>query len=341
MQCNSSSRYSRDVSIQRVGSISITNVTFSNCKLGLRGNSVSIVWSDFIDAIYGGVEISSSSSVVIEQVSFNNSQDSSLDVTDSRNVEISNSLFTNMHGRGSVIDIHNITGSISDCSFHNNSAKSSGIVIGRGKNSVHVTKSIFTENTVSSSFDAVLQFRSDYVEVTRSNFSGNVADVFGGIIGTYNVSGFVSCCYFHNNSVRVFGGIIRTEGRTSIYVTNSTFMENSASSFGGIILVDSSSDYVGVISSAFTFNRGYDGVINLDSAGEVAILASDFSHNTGPAINIDSSSGYATVDCTNFYNNSGYGYNSQNVHIKNTTFCSENFALGQQGTCAAHDCGGK
>ena len=348
VECTSSS-HSDDVSVQQVGSLSIANITFSGCRLGLRCNSVSIVQSDFTDAMHGSLFISSSSSVMIEQVTFNNSQASSynavVEITNSRNVEISHSLFTRnvVSSHKSVMAVRNITGSISYCSFHGNSAGSHGDILkGNGLNSVHVTKSTFTENTVSS-WGAILDFRSDYVEVTRSNISGNVAGAFGGIAVTYNVTGFVSCCHFQNNSAGGFGGIIVTEGQTSIYVTNSTFTENSASGFGGIILLDSSTDYVGVISSVFTFNRagGFGGVVNLDAAGEAAVLASGFSHNTAPAINVDSSSGYVTVDCTKFYNNSGNGDNSQNVHVRSTTFCSDNFALGQQGTCAAHDCGGK
>ena len=325
--CTSSPRYSGDVTTRHVGSINIANITFSGCKL----------------------EISSSSAVAIERVAFKDTQTSShttmVEITNSRNVEISHCLFAgNVAGsHGNIVDIRNITGSISYCSFHNNSAGSHGeIVKGSGQNSVRVMTSTFTDNKLSS-FSKVFDFRSDYVEITRSNFTGNVADSFGSIIETYNVTGFVSCCHFQNNSASSFGGIIVTEGQTSIYVTNSTFTENSASSFGGIILLESSSDYVGVISSVFTFNHagGFGGIVNLDAAGEVAVLASDFSHNTAPAINVDSSSGYVTVDCTNFFNNSGNGDNSQNVHIKSTSFCSDNFALGQQGTCAAHDCEGK
>ena len=427
IECTSSSR-AHDIAIQQVASINIANTTLSGCKLRLSGNSVSVVQSGFVDAVHGSLVVSSSSAVLIEHVSFNNSHTSYpnyvvVEVSASRNVEISHSLFFDnvpgVHGRvvvlrnstgsisycsfqnntadvhGSVIEMDSSNGSISYCSFRNNSADVHGNVIemrstngsisycsfhnnsivgthgniveffisnasmsycsfqnnsavphgwilaGNGQNLVQVTKSTFTDNWASS-YGGILEFRNDYhFEVSRSNFTGNIVERGGSIIEAYSAIGFVSCCYFHDNVKlsNIFGAIIRSYGRSTLHVTNSTFTENSASlnSYNsGIILVDSSSDYVGVISSVFMFNSGYDGVINLDAAGEVAVLGSDISHNACPGIVV--SSGSITVDCTHFYNNSGIGsINSQIIRITNTTFCLENFMLGQEGGCAANN----
>ena len=337
--CNSAF-YNNILFQQQVGSINIANITFSDCKLQLRAERVSIVRSNFVDAKNRIVDISRSSSVVIEQVTFDNSESSRLSITHSRDVQISHSIFTNLHGDGIVIQLHNITGSVSGCSFRNNSM-SGGIIQGSGQNSVHVTKSTFAENRAPRG--GILEFRDDIFKVTHSNFTGNVMEWYSNIIVTNNVTGLVSCCLFQNNSeVGYFGGIIQTEGKTLLYITNSTFTQNSANY--RLIHLESSGDYVGVISSVFTFNSvilglSY-GMIDL-SDGEVTVLASEFSHNTGHSIAMDGNAGYVTVDCTHFYNNTYMEMSSPQINIKNTTFCSENFALGQQGNCSAHDCEGR
>ena len=374
-----------DYSFQQVGSVSITGITFSDCRLVLAGgDSVSIAQSAFTRSIYDTLIISDFSAVTMEQVTISDARPDLVqfgfagvvNVSQCGNVELSHCLITrnvvrarsiiqmeendvsvvsNCSFHDNLVILDNPLGvifllltptvSVSDCSFQNNSVGSQGFVVAIRDGSVNVTTSTFTGNRVSLR-SAILVLSSTNAQVTRSNFTGNVVDSRG-IIQTFSMSGFISCCYFQKNSVGSGGGIIRTvSGMNSIYVTNSTFTENAASSGAGIIHVGfQGSNYVGVVSSVFTFNRvnSSEGIIISDSSatGLLSVFASDFSHNTAPAIRNDASGIEVTVDCTHFYNNSGNVESSQQINIKNTTFCLENYALGQQGACASLDCDGK
>ena len=91
---------SNDMVVDQVDSVNIANITFSGCKLGLTSNNVHIVRSDFLNAIFGTLVISSSSNVKIDHVTVSNNtflQDTSstiVQVSDSKNIEITSSVFT-------------------------------------------------------------------------------------------------------------------------------------------------------------------------------------------------------------------------------------------------------
>ena len=132
-----------------------------------------------------------------------------------------------------------------------------------------------------------------------------------------------------------------------MYITNTTFTENSATySYAGIIELIGNSVYLTIVSSLLTFNsimhQGSDyGVLAVIGGGEASIFASEFSNNFASVIAEQGGAGKVTVDCSLLFNNSVSETNDPNILIKNTTLCSDNLAIGQQATCAANNCEGR
>ena len=197
---------------------------------------------------------------------------------------------------------------------------------------VSIDRSSFKNNS-ESSFDGVLQFeRCNGIEITRCNFTNNDGS------------------NFHNNSASSFGGVIKADnGGNFLFITNSTFTNNNVGAFGGIINIDSSGDFTVIISCVFSFNNAgsFGSDVRVDGATHATVLASSFSHNRaggfGGSIKTDSRNSRATVDCTQFFNNSrNFDVEPNTLSLFNSTLCAETYALGEEGTCLDNDdCEGK
>ena len=211
------------------------------------------------------------------------------------------------------------TGFVSNCYFQNNHA--GDLIQLVGQSIMQVTDSNFMD---IYSHDMLSIESSSTIEIVHCNFSRNL----GNRIMTFNnAHGFISCCFFQHITSSYRLNYIVTEAQSSLYVANTTFRDISVRD--SIIALNSIGDQVSVVSSLFTFiDAGY--MIKSDERNNVTVLASDFSHNTGTAIG----GGHVILDCNNFFNS------SVNEPVKNTTFCSENFILGQQENCAANNCEG-
>ncbi len=164
-----------------------------------------------------------------------------------------------------------------------------------------------------------------------------------------------SCCgvedsHFHNNSASVFD---KNRQHKLALRHKFKFYRKQIGFLWGVILVEGSGDHVIVISCVFKFNTAgsFSGVINLDSSGEIQVLASEFLHHTasggvfGATIYTRSSAGGITIDCTRFLNTTANYSHSRNIIImtirdSTSESCQRRFAIGESGVCLASTCEG-
>ena len=236
-----------------------------------------------------------------------------MSISDSNNVNISNTRFLNAYNR--VLRVYN----------------SSNLTIDRSQ---------FSHNYRFVAYDCILELRSKNFAITRSNFTNNVAiHSYSDVINTRQSVGFISCCNFTNNSVKSYGAIIELSGHS--LVTNSTFLSNNLTGYSDVIRSPAT-----VISSVFQFNTlgNHGSVISLRAHGSV--LASELSHNRagryGHSIDVYSQ-GNNVISCNQFHNNSNTDNrdldSSARVLNNNSIGCGR-YAIGEDGVCTNPNCEG-
>jgi predicted outer membrane repeat protein len=92
----------------------------------------------------------------------------------------------------------------------------------------------FTSNTASSGAGGAIYTYVGELEISNSNFSGNIALDGGAIFNYYETSPTITDCNFELNEAS-YGGAIYNDDNCSPIITNTTFESNVASSYGGAI----------------------------------------------------------------------------------------------------------
>ncbi|WP_405309133.1 right-handed parallel beta-helix repeat-containing protein [Methanobrevibacter sp.] len=151
------------------------------------------------------------------------------------NVTIKNILFKNGHGIDSAVYIHS-DGTITNCTFINNSGHEGGAVFSDNFGSVENCN--FVNNTATIWGGAV--YFIDAGNVTNCNFTDNNATKYGGAVYIYS-DGTITNCTFTNNSASESGGAIYIPTDSYGTVTNCNFTNNTANSEGGAIFFYSDS----------------------------------------------------------------------------------------------------
>ena len=149
---------------------------------------------------------------------------------------------------------------------------------------ITVDKSIFFNNS-DTTYTTMIQFsQSSDIKFTRNNFTYNtISSKYGGVKFVQS-KGFVGCCNFRYNEVSsTEHGLIALQSSSLITVTNSTFDDNSVSSYSsGITTLASPGDNLVIVSSSFTTgtNNRYNRIVFLrNSATSATIIASKFVGN--------------------------------------------------------------
>ncbi|WP_407380375.1 Ig-like domain repeat protein [Methanobrevibacter sp.] len=214
---------------------------------------------------------------------------------------VENCIFINnsASNRGGAIYKNSGELKVNNSDFVNNYASEEGGAI-FSDNNVDSNNSNFVNNSASKSGGAIFM---GYGSVENCNFTDNNASCYGGAI-YYASSGSINNCIFVNNSVFYpynfnddggyddyydnefgSGGAIYNEYGSYIEVTNSSFLNNSASKNGGAILIRSGSIY----NCNLTSNVAeYGGAIYYES-GTLEVINSSFVNNS------------ASVDAGAFY----------------------------------------
>jgi predicted outer membrane repeat protein len=159
-------------------------------------------------------------------------------------------------GGGAVLDfVGNLT--VNNCSFSGNSAPCGGAIADAGGN-LTVNNCTFSGNTANGTAPGnghggaiaavpynVLPERTAYptVSINNSTFSGNTATGDGGAIYDSGLSTnfknpqmAISGCSFSGNSA-TNGGAVYLDGAIFVTISNSSFVNNTATQFGGAIRV--------------------------------------------------------------------------------------------------------
>ena len=212
----------------------------------------------------GGAIIAINSNVVIDSVLFMNNS-----------AQVGTAIFA---GKGSNISVNNSQ------FIHETSPSGFGVLTIDCDCNLHVTNSLFSNNTVS--FGVILSFTSAVSISDGSIFSSNTALFSGGTVLTYNSSLYIFGSIFVNNaSPRGKGGAIGVFGGSS-YVSDCNFIDNRARYGGVFFLFDIAEAVDGTLSCNLSNNcyinnaaDEYGGVIQM-TGGSLHITSDVFINNT-------------------------------------------------------------
>ena len=190
-----------------------------------------------------------------------------------------NTLFENnsAHDAGAIFLVYgNVDAYINNSTFINNSATTQGGAIymySGGKPSIHLSNSTFINNT-SPKGGAMLVYSTTAV-IDNCTFTDNSADR-AGALWLENGNNIVNNSYFEGNTALTndgFGGAIVHYGDFELIVDNSSFVNNSAITGGGIYYYQSSASSA-ILNSNFTNNTADkgDGVYHARYPGKMENL---------------------------------------------------------------------
>lgn len=131
--------------------------------------------------------------------------------------------------------------------FSNNGALRGGVISFGYNTSVSIVGSTFTNN--SACIGAVIAARESSFDITDSTFTNNKATCHGGVMDVTLVSLVIVSCTFISN-IGLDGGVMETLD-SSLSITNSNFLNNSANHNGGVMYVTSSSLSTSIVHNIF------------------------------------------------------------------------------------------
>ncbi len=151
--------------------------------------------------------------------------------------------------------------------------------------SVNLTDSVFTHNTATGQLigGGVACIRNASIDIIRSTFKHNYADLHGGVFYIDESVTSVEGSLFVNNSAAVDGGVFYTYVHASSYnIRGSQFTNNSAGDDGGVLFLGRVNSQVSIDESILSWNNAGD------RGGVVAIIASSM---------------FIEINITNIFNN--------------------------------------
>ncbi|KAI9094675.1 hypothetical protein DFS34DRAFT_628680 [Phlyctochytrium arcticum] len=149
-------------------------------------------------------------------------------------VNISQCTFSNNTGGSVLRPIGGSQFSIQRCAFEDNKTPENGAVLSECKGSIAFDDSTFSRNSAQTSGGAIfcnLDVHGCSIDVWRSNFTSNSADIGGGVyIDKFTETPQLRLVdvLFTNNSARKYGGAVYTGARKYFPVGNSGFINNTA-----------------------------------------------------------------------------------------------------------------
>ena len=200
-------------------------------------------------------------------------------------------------GRALYITLSNV--SIVSSTFMHNGAEIGGVII--AENSLlNISNSTFGHN--EASVGGVLVSSECSIRVVSSTFCGNSAEIFGGVLISHNDLFTINITTFTDNNSSFDGGVLATftersyavaneasfgesvssttYNESSFIIADSSFADNSAYRFGGVIKSSDASSFI-VINSTFTNNSAKSGgVIMTPTSSTFNISHSKFMNNS-------------------------------------------------------------
>ena len=186
-------------------------------------------------------------------------------------VFINNSDFNHIsmvHKMSSIIAANKSVVDIENCSFVKTEVQSGAVVLASSA-CVHITGSVFNDNSVKSR-GAVIYAVQSIVNVSDSNLGGNKAQ-----IRCYIISARQSNVTIRNvtslENVGYNGGVLRANNRSYLHIHDSNFTMNNANHYGGVIYASQTT--VNITNSIFEGNRAKSsgGVISATDVVKISI----------------------------------------------------------------------
>ena len=225
-----------------------------------------------------GIQLVSTVYTLVIDCTFQSNSNGAISSESSINTSITNCVFQNNRANnGAAILVNGSAGyvSIANCTLQDNSATERGgaIYLANLTGSVDITNCIFYSNSARMSGGAVYidVLAADFVSITNCAFESNSAD-HGGALRLYGSRYIVMIANstFQNNSATSYGGAINKSGSTSdsgvdVSITICTFVNNSAANGGGAVYLGTFTGNVAISVCTFHNNRaaGYGGAIEL------------------------------------------------------------------------------
>ena len=272
------------------------------------------------------IEFRKNSYVMIHDIVFS---DCKVHLKETNNTILNNSIvFSRKNGKFEFSSCHNVT--IDQTSFGNKHFQSRNTISFSNTIGTKITRSKFMNNA-SPSYQAVIAFSGSIgTKITRSKFMNHVLPSRQAVIAFSGSSGMIKCCNFTSNTV--FGhdsAIIKSDGGSQIYISNTTFQNNS-----GIRHIRANN--VMIISSVFINNKAtqwHSSIIAITNY--TTLLANSFINNVGTLIRHEH--GTIIAECSYFslqrklLNSITHSYRS---------LC-EHHSPGAVATCNTSTCDGK
>ena len=262
---------------------------------------------------------------------------------------------------GAIATSHGTVLNLDKCTFVSNTAtaQAGAIWVANDAGKATITDCVFTENTanIGGAIDGF--YNSATIEVTGSTFENNSAKSYGGAISTYTTATklVVDNCDFNSNAAVSSGNggaIYMMHTYSDLFsgieseIKNSRFVENTATMFGGaIVIVGDSTDKkkVNIESCSFDKNSAsYAGGAIQAGTAEITLIENTFTQNstekTGGAIQA-STSEITFVENTFTENSANYGgalqLSASNAEISSNNAFTKNIAQYLGGAIYAHD----
>lgn len=210
---------------------------------------------------------------------------------------ISIATFTNNSATfGGVMETHDDSSfSITNSTFSENSAKIyGGVIHTHHKSSFFIMSCVLTYNKAGVNGGVVKTSDKSSLIIINSNFTSNRVDAMryggggghgGGVASIHNINSTFSVtnCTFNNNSADNGAVFVITSDSISnrrVHVVNSTFTNNKANKYGGVIKAQGKPSMVVISGSTFTNNSAVDsGGVIWYLGGSVSIDSSTFNSN--------------------------------------------------------------
>ena len=244
-------------------------------------------------------------------------------------VQINHSIFVgnSAENEGGVASFSGKAVSLFNCTFLNNSAnRGSGGVLSTSKHSqstsFEVKKCNFINNRAT--VGGVFYAKSDYTIFHMCNFTGNMAEAYGGalsIAGYGRNKLFLNECSFENNTAR-FGGALNIDDVDMVTVQDCKFMHNEAKDEAGALRianreVTSELSYVIIQLNVFFDNYAQQGgAIQIKNILRISLSYCNFLNNTamfGGALQAIASSYGRWIVASLSLNESTFMHNKANV----------------------------
>ncbi len=274
------------------------NITITNCSLtGNRANSGGGMYIDNANSV-----VSSGNRYVLNTAKTQGGAISSRATLILNNTYFANNIARRYGGCIYMNSVPNISVIVTECTFINNTATTEGggaiysnsrysnisLVSSRFSYnsasycsvldvdeyyhfSVNLTDSVFTHNTATGQLigGCVACIRNASIDIFRSTFKHNYADLHGGVFYIDESVTSVEESLFVNNSAAVDGGVFYTYVHASSYnIRGSQFTNNSAGDDGGVLFLGRVNSQVSIDESILSWNNAGD------RGGVVVIIAS-------------------------------------------------------------------